>query len=109
MSPRRHSGGDRFDERQAETYFQALAWQKLDRSIEAGEAFDALLKAAPPGAAAASGETQHTDARTALSHYLAGLGHLGLGETQSAKAEFERALKAAPDCLEAKIELARLQ
>jgi Tfp pilus assembly protein PilF len=55
------------------------------------------------------GERQSPRLRAASAHYLAGLAHLGLGETELAKKEFETALESAPDSLGAKIELVRLK
>jgi hypothetical protein len=44
--------------------------------------------------------------RIATTHYLAGLGHAGLGEKEEARAEFNAALAASPDHLGAKLALA---
>jgi Tfp pilus assembly protein PilF len=48
-------------------------------------------------------------ARAALAHTVAGLRHLGLGEKDQARTEFEKALEAMPDSLVAHTELEALQ
>lgn len=47
--------------------------------------------------------------RIASGHYLAGLGHLGLGETHEARSRFEQALEAQPDHLGARTALGALE
>ena len=88
---------------------------KLGRNEEAETILKNLLDSANrsmgrgsgegPGA---FGERQSPRARLASAHYLAGLAHLGLGETAMAKNEFTATLEATPDSLGAKVELARL-
>jgi hypothetical protein len=43
--------------------------------------------------------------RAAAAHYLAGLGHAGLGDTTRAREELTAALAAAPDLLGARLAL----
>jgi tetratricopeptide (TPR) repeat protein len=104
----RHRRNTGPSDRQVQSYFEALATQKLGRRAEAQEIFRALSEEARSGDVAAPGEAQSMRTRAALGHYLAGLGLLGLGENQPAKAEFERALKTVADYLGAKTELALL-
>jgi hypothetical protein len=61
-----------------------------------------------PNANSAAEELQASATRVALAHYVVGLGHLGLGETDQAKREFALALKSRPDDLGAKSELSDL-
>jgi hypothetical protein len=51
------------------------------------------------------GERLSPRARQALAHYVAGLGHLGLGEQDKADEEFKLALQSSPDHLGAKTAL----
>ena len=44
----------------------------------------------------------------AFTHYLSGLGYLGLGDKTRAKEQFIAALQVSPDFLSAKIELDQL-
>lgn len=108
----------RLSDRQVQTYFQALAKRKLGQTAEAESALRGLVDAANRALERGTGSIDTSDApgapptqrdQTALAHYLAGLGHLGLGEAEKARTEFTLALKAAPDCLGAKVELARLK
>jgi tetratricopeptide (TPR) repeat protein len=109
--PPRRPGG-RLSERQVQVYFQALAQRKLGQGAEAQTILRGLVEAA--GLALESGGSsenpprrQAKNARTALAHYVCGLGRLGLGENEKARLEFTRALEAAPDYLGAKMELAQ--
>ncbi len=43
-----------------------------------------------------------------MAKYVAGLAHLGLGESEAAKTDFEQALQLVPDHLGAKFELTQL-
>ena len=111
--PRRRSEG-RLSERQVQVYFQALAERKLGRNAEAETALRGLLEAgglalesATPSEGPRRRQSQET--RTALAHYVCGLGRLGLGENEKARQEFTRALQVAPDCLGAKMELSEGQ
>jgi Tfp pilus assembly protein PilF len=56
----------------------------------------------------AIGERQSSRGHAAAAHYLAGLAHLGLGDTEDAKQEFTLALQASPDQLGVKAALAQL-
>jgi tetratricopeptide (TPR) repeat protein len=108
-------GGGFSPDRSVQRYYQALAQKKLGRDSEAETTLKNLLDSANRAlgrgtgeAPGGFGERQSPRLRAASAHYLAGLAHLGLGETELAKKEFETALESAPDALGAKIELARL-
>jgi tetratricopeptide (TPR) repeat protein len=110
----RRRGEGRFSERQAQVYFQALARRKLGQGAEAETALRSLLEAADQAleqgdSSEGSRRRQSPGARTALAHYLRGLGQLGLGEKQKASQQFAQALEAAPDLLGAKVELGLMQ
>ena len=94
----------------AARYFQALAFQKLGQNEKAEPIFRELVDAGTAAPKPADEETgppsrQPANLRIATVHYLAGLGHAGLGEKAKARAEFSAALAAAPDHLGAKIAL----
>jgi tetratricopeptide (TPR) repeat protein len=112
-SPRLRPEG-RLSERQVQVYYQALAERKLGQGAEAEAALRGLLEAGgpavEPGNPSEGPRWRHSrNSRTALAHYVRGLGRLGLGENGKAKAEFTQALQAAPDCLGAKTELSEMQ
>jgi hypothetical protein len=54
------------------------------------------------------GERQSQRVRLASARYLAGLGHLGLGQEQMARSLFEKALEASPDHLWARVALGEM-
>ena len=91
----------------AQNYYRGLALRKLGKNAEAETAFRDLLESAKsvPAQSEKSEETQAARSRGAFAHYVAGLGHLGLGDSAAAQSEFEAALKSAPDLLGAKAEL----
>lgn len=98
-------------------YFQALALRKLDQAEPANVIFRelvavgaaALAPAAPSAdATPAAGASSSGAARVATAHYVAGLGHAGLGENLQARTEFTAALTAAPDHLGAQLALGQL-
>jgi tetratricopeptide (TPR) repeat protein len=96
----------------AALYFQALAFQKLGQNEKAGPLFRELVDAGTAAAGSGNEDTapasrqQPANLRIATTHYLAGLGHAGLGEKEEARAEFNAALAASPDHLGAKLALA---
>jgi tetratricopeptide (TPR) repeat protein len=98
----RHGRSGRAARRQVQVYYQALAQRRLGQTAEAESALRGLLETA---------QRVPADAKepTALSHYLAGLGHLGLGESSKAKEQFELALQSGPDSLGPKVELAQMR
>jgi tetratricopeptide (TPR) repeat protein len=69
----------------APSYYRALALQKLGRDDEARSILQELAKS-----------SAENGARPAAAHYAAGLGHLGLGEKDQARQEFDEALKLNP-------------
>lgn len=104
--------GNPLSTRSTQLYYQACAREKLAHSDAAEKSFRALLAA---GTAALAGGSPGDDAaaqpariRTATGHYLAGLGHAGLGEKDQARAEFTAALADSPDYLSAQIALGQL-
>jgi tetratricopeptide (TPR) repeat protein len=89
-------------DRQAGSYYQALARRALGQTDEADRALHTLLDNA-------SRDLQGESARAASAHYSAGLAHLGLGEKEQARSEFELALRAVPDSLGPKMELNQMR
>jgi len=81
-------------------YYQALALKKIGRESEAEELFNGLidtgrksLESASPDYFAKFGEKRTEEARLAEAHYLLGLGYLGQGDQEQARAEFGKALE----------------
>jgi Tfp pilus assembly protein PilF len=80
-------------------YYQALSLERLGQKERARVIYQSLLQAAEaamkPGEEneffAKFGERQPPRMRQAMAHYIAGLGHEGLGEKQKAEAEFRKA------------------
>jgi len=114
---RRQQGGDASRPRRyadSQQYYQALALQKLGQADKATPIFQALVDSATQSLKERSeidffssfGEQQSQRLRLAQSHYMAGLGYLGLGDKQKAKQEIAEALKISPDHLAAKQALA---
>jgi len=98
-------------------YYQALAKRKLGNAEGNEAVFIELIAFAtavlnqPAGADAAASQfagRQPARPLTAVAHYIAGLGHAGLGDTKKARQEFASALALSPDYLNAKIALERL-
>jgi Tfp pilus assembly protein PilF len=54
------------------------------------------------------GRRQSARARVAAANYIAGLGRLGLGETEKARAHFSAALAVLPDDFGARLALEQL-
>jgi tetratricopeptide (TPR) repeat protein len=112
--PIQNRKSDRLSERQVQTYFQALAKKNLGLETEAENAFRSLVETAAKAlssesdAASTKSKRSRRGSSAALAHYVAGLGHLGLGETDVAKAEFESSLKNDPAFLGAHAETATL-
>jgi tetratricopeptide (TPR) repeat protein len=114
----RRDSGSGVSDRSAQRYYRALAQRKLGQDSAAGSTLRALIEAATRALerdAAREDASEVADARRssrvreALAHYVAGLGHFGLGETEKARQEFTQALQARPDHLGAKLELAHLE
>ncbi|MBC7784774.1 MAG: DUF5107 domain-containing protein [Burkholderiales bacterium] len=108
-------GGNSALIRGVQQYYRGLASQKLGQTDGVSAIFEELVKSADAAVAAAA--TQPTTApadrqsirtRSATAHYLAGLGHLGLGDKDKARAALTAALEVSPDHLAAKVALSRL-
>ncbi|SPE52249.1 hypothetical protein SBV1_1480039 [Verrucomicrobia bacterium] len=115
---RRSERGSRASERSFQMYYQALARQKLGEEKQASKILEDLVSVAESSLKSADHRREPSGSandlrrfaeREAQAHCLCGLGHLGLGEEEKAKAEFEAALQAEPDFLPARTELSRLQ
>jgi len=112
---RRNGGGS---ERNVQRYFQALALRQLGQTAKADPLFRDLLSAGTSALKdqtsstdffAAFGERQPRRYRAASAHYLAALGHLGLGEKDQAREELTQTLRISPDHLGAKSMLGDLR
>jgi tetratricopeptide (TPR) repeat protein len=108
--PRRGGGGN------AQAYYQGMSLMKLGQTDEAQKMFQAMVDSANESVkrasavadlAAAEGH-QTPRSRLAQSHYLAGLGYLGLKEKEKAKQDLTQALQTSPDHLGAKEAMARI-
>jgi len=82
-------------------FYRAMSLQKLGRESETPEIFDAIIQAGQerlaqgedPDFFAKFGERETPQARQASAHYLMGLGHLGKGDKDAARAAFALAAK----------------
>jgi tetratricopeptide (TPR) repeat protein len=106
--------GNPLSTRGTQRFYQALAREKLASSPDNAQAFrelitsaHAALVAGGPGATAPI-PPQSDRVRVATAHYLAGLGHAGLGEKDEARREFDAALATVPDYLGAEIARSQL-
>jgi hypothetical protein len=88
----------------------------LGQAAEAETTLRSLLDAAnrpserePGEPADAVRERRSARPRAAMAHYIAGLAHLGLGDSAPAQQEFQLVLQTCPDHLGAKAALAPLQ
>jgi tetratricopeptide (TPR) repeat protein len=104
-------------ERLVQSYYQAAAKQKLGQASDTEKQFRQILTSSQSAAdqneeSIASRPARRADqsphAAQAMAKYVAGLAHLGLGETDAAKTDFEKALQLAPDHLGAKFELTQI-
>jgi tetratricopeptide (TPR) repeat protein len=103
--------------RSEDRYFKAVALRHLGRDGEAQSIFHALVASAGTAArstfsqidssASVTAQEAHRE-RLALVHYIAGLGHLGLGERDKARQELSECLKISPHHLGAKTALESL-
>jgi tetratricopeptide (TPR) repeat protein len=99
------------------SYYQGLSWRKLGQEARALEALDGLIRFArenleKSGAMdyfAKFGEKESAQKREAYFHYLLGLGFLGEGRPEEAKAEFQKALGLHPYYFRAHRQLASLR
>jgi tetratricopeptide (TPR) repeat protein len=98
-------------------FWQAMALKKLAQDDKAKQIFDNLIITAQAKLTedvsmdffAKFGEQQSEQARLAEAHYIIGLGYLGNGEREKAKAEFEQAIKLDVNHLWAKVQLSDLK
>ncbi len=98
-------------------YFQALAFKKLGRDAEASKALDGLIRYAGERLKSAPsmdffekfGERQSAMIRNAQMHYLLGLGYLGKGLREQARAEFEMSVSLNINNIGARQQLAALK
>jgi tetratricopeptide (TPR) repeat protein len=104
---------------ESQSYYQALALQKLGQNDRAKALFqglvesgkNALQQAAPVsgGRGGRAGRAQSPRAHSANAHYLAGLGYLGLNDQAQAKAELNQAVEMSPDLVGARSLLASIK
>ena len=115
-SQRRRPGGRGGFGLGAESYWQALCLRKLGEEQKAAEMFQQMVKTGTErlqqgtdmDSVATFGRQQSQRSRIAGAHYLAGLGHLGLGDKDKAKEELTLALQSTPDHLGAKTALGQI-
>jgi tetratricopeptide (TPR) repeat protein len=82
-------------------FYQGLAFRKLGKADEAEQTFNGLIQSGKQSLESAPsldffakfGEKQSAFVRNAEAHYLIGLGYLGKGDKQEARAEFKKALE----------------
>ncbi|MBN2314358.1 MAG: DUF5107 domain-containing protein, partial [Sedimentisphaerales bacterium] len=82
-------------------FYQGLSYVKLNQNGSAEEIFDDLIKTGRRRLSerqtsdffAKFGEGQTSEARKASAHFTLGLGYLGKGQDEAAKAEFEKAVE----------------
>jgi tetratricopeptide (TPR) repeat protein len=100
-------------------YYQALALRELGENARADALLRDLVTAGSSALTPAANEAvdpnnsnfanrESAQSRTAMAHYIAGLGHAGLGEKDKARAELEAALAGTPDLLGARLALDQL-
>jgi tetratricopeptide (TPR) repeat protein len=98
-------------------FYQGLCLKKLGRDSEAKANFDRLIEAGrrrltDEGSSdffAKFGEQETRQARKASAHFLVGLGFLGEGQREQARAEFEQAAQMNQSHLWAKYELSAVK
>jgi tetratricopeptide (TPR) repeat protein len=109
-------GGTTLSDRIVQRYYQARALEHLDQRTEASVIYRDLVMAAHRALRdggridyfASFGTQQSQRSRLALAHYVAGLGHLGLGEGTEARQQFEQTIEFSPDHLGVRTHLAAL-
>lgn len=98
-------------------YFQILAEEKLGQKPDRDAAFNELITTAAAALNNPEGgqgprmqfaRRQSQRSNTAVAHYNAGLGYVGLGNKKKASEEFKAALAESPDYLSAKLALDQL-
>jgi tetratricopeptide (TPR) repeat protein len=91
-------------------YYQARAMERLGKAADAKAVYQSLVDAAVESLRqapkidffASFGDQQSQRSRIADAHYVAALGHLGLGQPDAAKQELARALQTSPGHLAAR-------
>ena len=97
-------------------FYRGLSLGKLSRKTEADRIFDELIESGKQRLSerdevdvfAKFGEGQTAAARIASTHYVLGLGYLGKGQTDKARAEFEKAVELNVSHVWARARLAEL-
>ncbi len=93
-------------------YYKGLALAKLGSKAEALQVFERMAASATPQPEveffAKFGQKQAHNVKLAQTHYLLGLAHLGKGEKQKARAEFEKTLELNINHLWAPVRLSEL-
>ena len=102
--PGRHGTKEKVSD---QSFYQALALQKLGEADRAKSIFSGLVESGKSGIQQTAGTVPR--ARMANAHYLAGLGYLGLNDRALAKAEFSKAVEISPDLLGARVALGSIQ
>ena len=100
----------------AQSYFRAMALEKLGQTDQAKTVFHSLVNAGsqalqiPAGEAGpAAADMQQARQRLFQSLYAPGLGHMGLGETDQAKVALQQALVMNPAHVGVRAAMATLQ
>ncbi|HYW41885.1 MAG TPA: DUF5107 domain-containing protein [Bryobacteraceae bacterium] len=104
----------------SQSYYQALALQKLGQKDRAQALFQGLVESGKnalqqPAPAAGGrggrggGRGQSARVRSANAHYLEGLGYLGLNDRTQARAELNQAVEMSPDLVGARSLLASMK
>jgi tetratricopeptide (TPR) repeat protein len=98
----------------AQTYYRALSLQKLGKGSEVNAMFQDLVKAGSESMPqrsdffASFDNEQQSRSRQANAHYVAALGHLGLGDKTKAKESLDKVLSLSPSHVWARETLAGL-
>jgi tetratricopeptide (TPR) repeat protein len=98
-------------------FYQGLSLMKLDQKDLAEKIFDDLIRTGRQRLAerrtsdffAKFGEGQTTEARQASAHFTLGLGYLGKGQSEAARAEFQNAVDLDVSHVWARAQLAKLK
>ncbi|MCX6631774.1 MAG: tetratricopeptide repeat protein [Candidatus Solibacter sp.] len=104
----------------AQSYYQAMCYQKLGQTERARQLFQGLVESGQRalqqpqqtgggGRRGGSARQQSPRVRLADAHYMMGLGYLGLNDREKAKAELTQAVESSPDLLGARAALAMLK
>jgi tetratricopeptide (TPR) repeat protein len=118
-SSRRSAVATTFSGEGVQSYYRGLCLQRLGEDAKARTIFEGLVKTGRQALEESPGVTgsptgsgrrpQSPRIRSAIAHYLVGLGYVGLGEKGKAKDELSRALELSPDLLGARVALAAIR